>query len=144
MVGLERGAVIQDIDLHNIPGTSGTATCPHPSYATIPEMTKTLTLSKGDIVLLTFQANFRPETSSACYVRLKANGTVLAITFRVGDQRTSYSYPKDVEHRSFHAAYEATAAGSVTFLAEWVRYDASSGVRIMSNERHFQVIHIKN
>lgn len=141
MVGLEPAVAVLEIDVYTVVGTTGECSASYAAYGTIPEMTKTLTLETGDIVIITFQADFKPSTDSAVYFRIKAGDTVLGYRAQWGTSATSVSL-RDIRTSMLQRIYTATADGDVTFVTEWKLYGSGDTMAIRSNDREMSLIHI--
>ena len=125
-------------DLYEVVGTSGDDSAEN-AWTDIEEMTKTLTLSTGDKVKITFEAVIYIPAASYAFLRIRANGvTNTPFDERIGTQSTNSGTVRR-RIRNIHDFYEAVADGDVTFVVQWKKVGAAT---IYGNEWKLIMEHI--
>lgn len=117
-------------------GTTGTVSA-GVAWALIPEMTMTLALNAGDLILMMLTINLYVVALNYGEVRFTVNGIQQGFNYRMGNQ----SAASNQNYRSVYSMmqmYTAPAAGNYTIQAEWMR-PAGATLRCVGNERTITV-----
>lgn len=123
--------------------TTSSPSAPTGAFATIPEMTKTIT-TKGNDVLLIFSCNLHRTTKSGgaedlINIQFKRDSTIIGIIIVEGFANAEAN---DIDrHISFSHLDVAPAAGSHTYVAEW-KATVSSVIKSLGVIRELEVVEL--
>lgn len=119
--------VYQELGSTNTPYTTGT------SWATVPEMTRTLSVNAGEKLIILHSGNYYTATSQEARLRIDVEGVAVSGIYNVATDESSSS---STYHRNLEliAVYNVTETATITIDVKW-RNDYS-GNRITAYNTH--------